>query len=129
MRSTRSGFKKSPASLGGVALVRLGSKRVERAHWLDLEGLSVLSVQAAAGEDHACGLGVLDLAAIVAVEDDFLADVETVIGKSKVIGAFFFEGIVEEPFDQCVKLAVLFEDVEDVVIPSIFADQVVPASG
>ena len=107
---------------------RLGSECIDRAHRLDAEDVSILAVELAASEDHARGLGFLDLAVLITLEDHAFIRVKPMIGKTEAVRGDFFKRVIEEPLDKGVQLAVLFEDVEDVVVPTVFADQIVPSS-
>src|SRR5207253_6495951 len=62
----------------------------------------------------------------VAFENQFLSQIKSVVRKLKYVFRNLQEWIVEEPFDERVQLPVLFQDVENVMVPSVFPDQSQP---
>ncbi len=120
--STRSGLRKSRFPRG-AALESLGPDRLERPHRLDPKSFAVLAIQAALAKTTLAASASLTLPRLS--RRKMISRLRKAHSPENEIGlARLFERIVEEPLDERVKLAVLFEDVKDVVVPAIFADQI-----
>ena len=102
---------------------------LERTQRLDAESGAVLAIDGAAFEDHAGGIHLGRAACRITFEDQLFAFVKAVIGKFEDILGNLLERVVAEPFDERPQLPVLFQDVEDVMVPAVLADQPRPAGG
>ena len=125
--STRSGERNSPVSTGGLRRARFLEQLVDRAHRLDAElRRAFFGADPAALEDDAGGLDPGRDAGRVALEDQLLAVVEAALREREHVLGHFLERVELEPLDQRAQPAVALEDVEDVVVPAVLADQPAP---
>ena len=80
-------------------------------------------------ERHFGGDNLRAVAGSIAGELQPLAVIQAIVGKLELILADFLERVVVEPLDQGPEPAVILEDVEDVVVPAVLADETLPLVG
>src|SRR5262249_44638790 len=107
----------------------LGFELGNRTPRRDPKRLATLPVDRSALEEHPRSGDLRRSSGTVSSEDETLALIEPGVGKLESVLSRLAQRVFEKPLDQRVELAVLLEDIEDVVVPPVFTDQPVPARG
>src|SRR5258708_33811213 len=102
------------------------AKFVEGTNRFDLKSFTVFAIHLTAGKGNAGGFDLRGSFQVVALEYQFLAVVQAEVRELVDIHRFLLKRIEKEPLDQGAQLTVFFQDVERVVIPTVFTDEVGP---
>src|SRR5579871_478548 len=100
-----------------------GAKLIDAFQRRDAEDAAGNSADVATLEDGATDLDLRGVAGCVASEDGFFAVVEAGTAELEDVVGDWIEGVEFHPLDEALQDAVFFEDVEDVVIPAVFAEE------